>query len=141
VEERHLALVDAEYVAADLDVSGEPPVDGVASKQVGKLRAVGEVVDRDEFEIRVSLVGSPKRGATDAPETVDRHSDGHGLLLHSTSVRAFRPKQRATSVRSPNGLRVGRSPDYPTVPSGIPIRASPMRSATPSVSVTRAKEV
>jgi hypothetical protein len=50
-------------------------------QKMRELGGVRQVVDRHELHVEIRLVRRAKRGPTDPPETVDRHSHSHGVLL------------------------------------------------------------
>jgi hypothetical protein len=70
--------VDDQVVAIDLDRALERTVDRIALEQAGVGFRIGQVVDRDEFEIMVGALDDRARDiAPDAPETVDRNLGRH----------------------------------------------------------------
>ena len=73
--------VDDDVVAVDADVGVEAAVDAVVLQEMREHPGVGEVVDRDDFEVVQTLLGAlgedAEGDATDAAEPVDGNALGH----------------------------------------------------------------
>lgn len=78
VEDPDRVSTDADHPVAQLDVFGEAAVDGVVLEQMRKGSVIFEIVDRDELEIELALVGRPQRSPSHSAEAVDCDSGGHG---------------------------------------------------------------
>jgi hypothetical protein len=81
VEHRQFVPRNPEHVAGELNSTGEASVHRVMPQKMRELGGVRQVVDRHELHVEIRLVRRAKRGPTDPPETVDRHSHSHGVLL------------------------------------------------------------
>ena len=77
-EHLDLAPVDRERAVAHLDGARERPVDRVVLEQVRERPRVGDVVDRDDLDVRVGLLRGAEHVAADAAEAVDPDPYGHG---------------------------------------------------------------
>ena len=62
LEDLDLLAVDRDRAAALGDLAGEPPEDRVVLQEVGEGRVVGDVVDRDDVEVRVRTRAPRGRG-------------------------------------------------------------------------------
>jgi hypothetical protein len=87
-DDADLIAIDEESAAAGLDGARVLPVDGVVAEQMCERLVVGEVVDRDEVEWRVALLGRAENVAADAAEAVDGDADASRIPSHvSTPIR------------------------------------------------------
>src|SRR5699024_2050187 len=75
-------------VLADLEISLEGAENGVVLEQVRERLGVGEVVDRDDFDVAATSGDRAPEIAADPTEAVDAYTDGHGikLLTYRTSL-------------------------------------------------------
>jgi hypothetical protein len=79
--------VDHQPVGARLDGPGVPPVHRVVLQQQGEALGIGQVVDRDEVDVEVTLLDGAEEVSTDAAEAVDGNAQ--------TCWRAGRTGRRA----------------------------------------------
>jgi hypothetical protein len=79
-EHPHLGAVDEDRAIPLLDLAWEAPVHRVVLEQVGERVHVRDVVQRNELDLGVVLVGGAEDVAPDAPEPVDPD-------LHSCHLR------------------------------------------------------
>ncbi len=103
--------VDGDGVGARGDLVFEVAEDGVELEQVGEGGGRGQIVDRDDFEIRVAE-GGAKDVATDASEAVDAYLYRHLPVLSSLNdVSAPRSGRRAAqpleAIRGAGGGQSG----------------------------------
>ncbi len=80
LEDLDLLAVDGDGTAALDDLAREPAEDRVVLQEVGERRVVGDVVDRDDVELRVGLMRRTEEVAPDAPEAVDADLDWSHVL-------------------------------------------------------------
>ena len=81
-------VAHTDEVLADLEISLEGAENGVVLEQVRERLGVGEVVDRDDFDVAATSGDRAPEIAADPTEAVDAYTDGHGikLLTYRTSL-------------------------------------------------------
>ena len=84
---RMLLAVDADGVGGGGDVVRQVAEDGVVLQQMRQCLGVGEVVDRDEFEVLVGERGA-QNVAADAAEAVDAYFDCHFASLRIRDLKS-----------------------------------------------------
>ncbi len=72
--------VDHDVAALDLDLMPEPAVDRVVLEQMGERGSVGDIVDRDDFEVLFAQRRAKEHPA-DPAEAVDPDPDRHSRFL------------------------------------------------------------
>ena len=87
LEDLDLLAVDGDRAATLGDLAGEPAQDRVVLQEVGERRVVGDVVDRDDVDVRVRLVRRPEEVAPDPPEAVDADLDCHVVSIPPGWIR------------------------------------------------------
>ena len=98
-EHLDVLAVDADEVCAGGNFVGQVAKDGVVLQQMGQRLGVGEIVDRDEFQVRV-IERRTKNVAADAPEAVDAYFDCHStssekIPLRNAVIRYYAAQPRA----------------------------------------------
>ena len=114
--------VDDEVVAFGGDGAGIFAVNAVTAEQPGVRLGVGEVVDRDQFEVAGTAFDDRARHqSADAAEAVDRNLHRH--LLHSSQwVAAHRIRGRVKRVKAAPPLRGGTPVCQPRAMRGSRLR-------------------
>ncbi len=115
----HAPSADHDLPAGGLDRPREGAVDGVVAQQVRERGRIGEIVDRDDLQLRAqyisearaSLVGDAKHAASDAAETVDGDSSGH-LALSCCSCLCSSRLGLGTSTSGNTQARHDRRPRH-----------------------------
>src|ERR1019366_6204475 len=75
--------VHADGVGGGRDLVWQVAEDGVVLQKMRQRLGIGEVVDRNEFQILVGERG-PQNVAADAPETIDAYFDCHFASLRTS---------------------------------------------------------
>ena len=94
-EDLELLAVGDDRVAVDLDPAGVAAEDRVVLEQVGHRRRVDQVVDGDEVDVRVRLLGGAEDVAPDTAETVDADLHSHELIPPGFRCGEADPKDSA----------------------------------------------
>ena len=99
-EDGDAPAVDDDRRLVGLDAPREGAVDAVVLEQMRERRGVGEVVERDPFDVGPAVVGRAERCAAHAAEAVDGDSNGHC----SSSVEIYDPMARASLPLGTSGI-------------------------------------